>query len=416
MRFASPSDENRGLPHLRSEAGQTRGRRYAERPHPYRNVYQRDRDRVIHARAFRRLEHKTQVFTSPHSDHFRNRLTHTIEVSQIARTVASALALNEDLVEALALSHDIGHPPFGHSGEEVLNQQMRQFGAGFDHNLHALRIVEKLEQRYAAFPGLNLSFEVREGIIKHSRDYALASFPELEEYLLDQRPLLEAQLIDAADEITYNCADLDDAIDAGLIDADAARKGVPLFDQAMREAETSYPGATGRQIFNEALRHTLDRLVTGLIEGTRAAALAADLQSAAQVRDYPERLAVMSPEAADASKQLKELLAREVYHSPELNQDRRQTDQKVIDLFQFYIGSPEQLPASFQKQTQDQASQAKARQNEAGHEQSRQTQATRTQAAQNWAGVEALHRAVCDYIAGMTDKYLLHQHETLLSE
>ena len=336
------------LAHLRFAADQTRGRRYPEPPHPYRNTCQRDRDRIIHARAFRRLEHKTQVFTSPHSDHFRNRLTHTIEVSQIARTAASALALNQDLVETLALSHDIGHPPFGHSGEEVLNKQMQQFGAGFDHNLHALRIVENLEQRYAAFPGLNLSFEVREGIIKHSRDYALASFPELEGYLLEQRPLLEAQLIDPADEITYNCADLDDAIDAGLIDTDTARGEVPLFDRLMREAETSYPAASERQVFNEALRRTLDRLVTGLIEGTRAAALEAGIQNAAQVRDCPERLAALSPEAAQASKQLKQLLSREVYHSPELNQDRRRTDQKVIDLF------------------------------------------------------------VCDYIAGMTDKYLLH--------
>ncbi len=384
------------LAHLRFAADQTRGRRYTEPPHTYRNIYQRDRDRVIHARAFRRLEHKTQVFTSPHSDHFRNRLTHTIEVSQIARTVASALALNGDLVEALALSHDIGHPPFGHSGEQILNQQMQPFAASFDHNLHALRIVETLEQRYAAFPGLNLSFEVREGIIKHSRDYALASFPELEEYFLEQRPLLEAQLIDPADEITYNCADLDDAIDAGLIDTDTARKEVPLFDRAMREAETSYPAAPERQVFNEALRRTLDRLVTGLIEGIRTAALEADVQSAAQVRDHRERLAVLSPEAAEASKQLKELLAREVYQSPELNHERRRTDQKVIDLFQFYIGRPERLPASFQ--------------NPSG-----QDEATQEQAAQNWAGVEPLHRVVCDYIAGMTDKYLLHQHEKLLS-
>ncbi len=395
MRSASPHDESHGLPHLRFAADQTRGRRYSKPPHSYRDVFQRDRDRVIHARAFRRLEHKTQVFTSPHSDHFRNRLTHTIEVSQIARTVAATLALNEDLVEALALSHDIGHPPFGHSGEEVLNQQMRQFGASFDHNLHALRIVENLEQRYAAFPGLNLSFEVREGIIKHSRDYALAAFPELEEYLLEQRPLLEAQLIDVADEITYNCADLDDAVDAGLIDADSARKQVPLFDRAMRDAETSYPAASERQVFNEALRRTLDRLVTGLIEGTRGAALAADVQDAAQVRECPERLAVMSPEAADASKQLKELLARQVYHSPELNHDRRQTDQKVVDLFQFYMGRPEHLPVSFQLQ--------------AGRK-----QATQRHTVQSRPGVEPLHRVVCDYIAGMTDKYLIHQHEKLL--
>jgi len=180
---------------------QSRGRRFPEPQHPYRNDFQRDRDRVIHARAFRRLEAKTQVFTRRHSDHFRNRLTHTLEVAQIARTVAAALGLNGDLVEALALVHDIGHPPFGHAGEKALDTAMREHGLSFDHNLHALRIVEDFEQRYAAFRGLNLTFEVREGIIKHSRDYDLQKHPELSEYLLDQRPPLEAQLIDLADEL-----------------------------------------------------------------------------------------------------------------------------------------------------------------------------------------------------------------------
>ena len=180
---------------------QSRGRRFPEPPHPYRNDFQRDRDRVIHARAFRRLEDKTQVFTRRYSDHFRNRLTHTIEVAQISRTVAAALNLNVDLAEALALVHDLGHPPFGHAGEKALDTAMRAHGLFFDHNLHALRIVEDFEQRYAAFRGLNLTFEVREGIIKHSRDYDAARHPELAEYLLDQRPPLEAQLIDLTDEI-----------------------------------------------------------------------------------------------------------------------------------------------------------------------------------------------------------------------
>ena len=188
----------------------SRGRRFPEPPHPYRNDYQRDRDRIIHARAFRRLEAKTQVFTRRYSDHFRNRLTHTLEVSQISRTIAGALGLNVDLAEALALVHDIGHPPFGHAGEKALNTAMRDHGLIFDHNLHALRIVEDFEQRYAAFRGLNLTFEVREGIIKHSRDYSRRRHPELAEYLLDQRPPLEAQLIDLTDEIAYNTADLDD--------------------------------------------------------------------------------------------------------------------------------------------------------------------------------------------------------------
>src|SRR5512142_3103270 len=186
----------------------SRGRRYAEPGHAYRTDFQRDRDRVVHSRSFRRLENKTQVFTRRYSDHFRNRLTHTIEVAQISRTIAAQLGLNEDLVEALALVHDIGHPPFGHAGEKALDTAMRAHGTFFDHNLHALRIVEHFEQRYAAFPGLNLTFEVREGIIKHSRAYSTADYPELSEYLLDERPPLESQLIDLTDEIAYNTADL----------------------------------------------------------------------------------------------------------------------------------------------------------------------------------------------------------------
>src|SRR5713226_2514659 len=213
----------------------SRGRRHPEPPHPYRNDFQRDRDRVVHARAFRRLEAKTQVFTRRYSDHFRNRLTHTIEVAQIARTVAAQLGLNVDLVEALALVHDIGHPPFGHAGEKALDSAMRQHGLFFDHNLHALRIVEDFETRYAAFRGLNLTFEVREGIIKHSRDYDAAEHPELSEYLLGSRPPLEAQLIDLADEIAYDTADLDDGYEAHLVSLDEIREGVPVFENFYQE-------------------------------------------------------------------------------------------------------------------------------------------------------------------------------------
>src|SRR5579884_1804248 len=196
---------------------QSRGRKYPEPHHPYRNDFQRDRDRVVHSRAFRRLEAKTQVFTRRYSDHFRNRLTHTIEVAQIARTIGAQLGLNVQLAEALALAHDIGHPPFGHAGEKALDTVMRRHGLFFDHNLHALRIVDDFELRYAAFRGLNLTFEVREGIIKHSRDYNPQEFPELADYLLDLRPPLEAQLIDATDELAYNTADLDDGYEARLL-------------------------------------------------------------------------------------------------------------------------------------------------------------------------------------------------------
>src|ERR1700747_664866 len=219
----------------------SRGRRFPEPSHPYRGAYARDRDRIVHARAFRRLEAKTQVFTTRYSDHFRNRLTHTLEVAQIARTVAAALGLNTDLAEALALVHDIGHPPFGHAGERKLDELMRARGGGFNHNLHALRIVERFEQRYLDFPGLNLTFEVREGIIKHSRDYTAAEFPELAEYQLHLRPPLEAQLTDWVDEIAYTPADLDDGVEARLLDLAALRGDLPFFAEIYDEVDRTHP-------------------------------------------------------------------------------------------------------------------------------------------------------------------------------
>src|SRR5499425_52764 len=233
---------------------ETRGRRYPEPRHPYRNDFQRDRDRVVHSRAFRRLENKTQVFTRRYSDHFRNRLTHTIEVAQISRTIAAELGLNEDLVEALALVHDVGHPPFGHAGERTLDSIMRRHGDRFDHNLHALRIVEEFEQRYADFPGLNLSFEVREGIVKHSGHRSPDDFPQLAEYLLDLRPPLEAQLIDLTDEIAYSTADLDDGYESKLLKLEDIRRGVPVFERYFVEVERKYPDAPEKLRFNEALK------------------------------------------------------------------------------------------------------------------------------------------------------------------
>ena len=365
---------------LRFPEAASRGRRHTELPHPYRPLYQRDRDRIIHARSFRRLEHKTQVFTAPLSDHFRNRLTHTIEVSQIARTVAAALGLNEDLVESLALCHDIGHPPFGHAGEAVLDEQMQNYGERFDHNLHALRIVESFEQRYAAFPGLNLTFEVREGIVKHSRDYDEASAPELGEYLLDQRPLLEAQLIDPADQIAYNCADLDDAIDAGLLDVETARTEVDLFDLLIVDARAEHPKATTRQIFNEALRRLLDRLVSGLVHGTKQSVEQAGVRTPEEVRYFPHRLATLTEEAARASAQLVHLLQGEVYRSEEINQARFETSHRVASLFELFMSRPEALPTAYRKRAEH----------------------------------EPPHRVACEYIAGMTDKFLLRLHGELL--
>src|ERR1017187_2813666 len=266
------------LARLRFPVERSRGRRYPEPSHPYRNAFQRDRDRVVHARAFRRLEAKTQVFAPGLSDHFRNRLTHTIEVAQIARTLAAVLELDDVLTEALALAHDIGHPPFAHAGEEELNRQMARFGERFEHNLHALRIVESFEQRYARFPGLNLTFEVREGIVKHSRDYGPGEQVEVEPYLPGLRPPLEAQLIDLADEVAYNTADLDDGFSAGLRTGEEVSACVPQYRAIHDTIGNQFPGATDRERFHEGLRRLIDGLVSGLIEGTAGRAREAGLK------------------------------------------------------------------------------------------------------------------------------------------
>jgi dGTPase len=355
----------------------SRGRRHPEPPHPYRNDFQRDRDRVIHSRAFRRLEAKTQVFTRRYSDHFRNRLTHTIEVAQIARTVASQLGLNVDLVEALALVHDIGHPPFGHAGEKALDSAMRQHGLSFDHNLHALRIVEDFEHRYAAFRGLNLTFEVREGIIKHSRDYDPAEYPDLSEYLLDSRPPLEAQLIDIADEIAYASADLDDGYESHLLDLEQIREGLPVFAGFLREAEDRYPEASEKLQFNEALRHILDRWAGDLIENTRKQIKAAGLASLEDVRGHKTRLAALSPEIERERRQTKQFLYRNLYFSPALEPEKDDAERIIAELFDLWMKHPEKLPSSYQQK----------------------------------AGQEPLARVICDYIAGMTDNYIYEQYE-----
>jgi dGTPase len=350
----------------------SRGRRYPEPTHPYRNPFQRDRDRVIHARAFRRLENKTQVFTRRYSDHFRTRLTHTIEVAQISRTIAAALNLNVDLVEALALVHDLGHPPFGHAGERTLDHLMRQHGEFFDHNLQALRTVEDFELRYANFRGLNLTFEVREGIIKHSRDYSAADHPELAEYLLDQRPPLEAQLIDLTDEIAYSTADLDDGYEAKLLGLSQIRQRVRVFEKYFAEAEARYPDAPEKLKFNEALKRVLNRFVTDLIENTPQRAQQAGVSSLDELRHYPERLAAFSPEVEEERQEAKSFLYEALYNCRPLQPEKRLAEKVVTEVFEHLIAHPEALPQSYREK----------------------------------AGKESLARVVCDYIAGMTDHYV----------
>ncbi|MBL8230410.1 MAG: dNTP triphosphohydrolase [Bryobacterales bacterium] len=356
------------LAKLRFPVEQSRGRRYPEFAHKYRNDFQRDRDRVVHARAFRRLENKTQVFAQSYSDHFRNRLTHTLEVSQIARTVASALKLNEDLTETLALVHDIGHPPFAHAGEMELNHQMQRFGDRFDHNLHALRIVEIFEQRYARFPGLNLTFEVREGIVKHSRDLAAGEDSALGEYLPGAKPPLEAQIIDLADEVAYNTADLDDAQSAGLIDPAALADAVPAFGAMREEIEYQYPGAPERIRYLECLRRLIDILCSSLIEGTYAAA--EGLSSVDEIRAH-SRVACFTEEGQRLNSALKTFLHANVYGAEELARERLRSTDAIARLFQYYLDHPGSLPSNYEEQEE----------------------------------TEAPHRVVCDYIAGMTDGY-----------
>lgn len=358
------------------------GRRIPEPPHRYRNDFQRDRDRVVHARAFRRLEAKTQVFTHRESDHFRNRLTHTIEVAQIARTIAAQLGLNVDLVEALALVHDIGHPPFGHAGEKALNAAMHRHGLFFDHNLHALRIVEDFEIRYAAFRGLNLTFEVREGIIKHSRDYDPARFPELAEYLLELRPPLEAQLIDVADEIAYTTADLDDGFEARLLALDDVRANVPLFEHCFLEVEKLYPEVADKLKFNEAQKRMLDRLVGDLITNTERRVREAEVHTVEDVRRNPGRLVMLSSDVDEERRVTKEFLYNNLYFSPTLDEEKDDAEIIVGALFQYWMDHPESLPHPYQLKAEE----------------------------------EPLARVVCDYIAGMTDNFIFEQYDKYLVE
>jgi len=372
--------DQQGLASYAMSVRKTLGRRYAEPSHPYRNEYERDRDRIIHSRAFRRLENKTQVFTRRYSDHFRNRLTHTLEVAQISRTAAKVLRLNADLVEALALVHDVGHPPFGHTGERELDLLMEAHGERFDHNLHALRIVEQFEQKYVNFPGLNLTFEVREGIIKHSRDYDPAQYPELEEYRLRERPPLEAQLIDVADEIAYNCADLDDGYEAKLLTLAQIRQKVPVFERCYRPVERKYSRAPEKLKFNEALKGLMDALVTDLIAATRKRLQEARVRTLAEVRNAPRRLVGLSSRRGRENQALKEFLQQDLYAHREVRAERKRILKCVEQLFEFFMEHPRSLPPFYTAKT----------------------------------GEEPAYRVVCDYIAGMTDNYLAAQHKKYL--
>ena len=349
---------------------------YPAPPRPARTAFQRDRERIVQSRAFRRLAGKTQVFTSRASDHFRSRLTHTMEVAQIARDVAARLGLNEDLTEALALVHDIGHPPFGHAGERALDECLKRHNLRFDHNLHALRICEHFEQRYAAHRGLNLTLGVREGIIKHSRDYTYAEHPELASYFLGQRPPIEAQIIDLADEIAYLTADLDDGVESGLLEIQHIREHVSILAEAYTAVSRQHPGVEPKYLFNEALQLMQNTLTDDLVETTLAGALAIGAQTLDDIRAHPTRLAVFSPSAEAGRREEKRYLHDTLYSCPELTLEHDKAEEVVKALFNFWIGSPEELPPGYVEEIP----------------------------------AEGLARVVADYIAGMTDAFILQQY------
>lgn len=341
-----------------------------------RTAFERDRDRVIQARAFRRLAGKTQVFTSRASDHFRSRLTHTIEVAQVARHVASALGLNVDLAETLALVHDIGHPPFGHAGERALDDCLQRHGLRFDHNLHALRIVERFEQRYAGHRGLNLTLASREGIVKHSRDYSAKEHPELAEFFLGQRPPIEAQLIDLADEIAYLTADLDDGVESGLLEIGHIREHVSILRRSYESVERAHPEAEDKYIFHDALQAMQKTLILDLIQTTAANVAKAGAQSLADIRQIDGRVAVFSPEAEAERLEEKRYLYDTLYTCPALELEHTKAEEVVNELFEYWVNEPEELPESYFEEVE----------------------------------TEGLARVVADYIAGMTDNFILLQY------
>lgn len=358
---------------------ESRGRRVPEPEHPYRDCYQRDRDRVVHSRAFRRLEYKTQVFPNHHGDHFRTRLTHTIEVTHLARTAARALRLNSTVSEAIALAHDLGHPPFGHVGEATLDEMMADAG-GFEHNRHSLRTVDEIEEKYAAFRGLNLTYEVREGIAKHATRYDRFGGAEIAEFSPEERSPLEAQIIDLVDHITYNVHDVDDGVEAHILNADMLR-AVPLFGRPYAELVRELPEATERQLFNETIRRMVDRLVTDLIETTRGRVADADIRSLADVRAYPEALAAHSEEVLADLETMADFLSAQLYRSPLVQAEMEDARAKLRALFEVYAGDLDLLPPRHRERAMR---------------------------------VGTLP-AIADYVAGMTDRYALREHARLVT-
>ncbi len=365
--------ENRTLAPYACKSGESRGRRYPEPEPLYRTAYQRDRDRILHTTAFRRLKYKTQVFVIYEGDYYRTRLTHTLEVAQIARTIARALGVNEVLTEAIALAHDLGHPPFGHAGEKALNDLMWDHG-GFNHNYHSYRIVTELERRYPNFPGLNLTWEVLEGLVKHETEYDV---PVAHEYEPDLRPSLEAQIANIADELAYNAHDLDDGLRSGLISPDMLRD-LELW-QRLREQVGWKRGPLTELTRHHIIRELIGMEVTDVLETTLQLLETHRIRTLEDVRRHPTPLAQHSPEIQRLNRELKAFLRMNLYHHPRVLRMSLRAERVVYDLFRAYEANPAILPRHVQ-----------ARIDEVG-----------------------LHRTICDYIAGMTDRFALKEHRAL---
>ncbi len=380
--MGTSDDTKHGEEHLKgyaAHASESRGRRYPDSP-DYRSPYQRDRDRIIHATAFRRLEYKTQVFVNHEGDYYRTRLTHTLEVAQIARSIARELGLNEDLTEAVALAHDLGHTPFGHSGEDALRELMEGHG-GFEHNFQGLWVVDFLEVRYPGFPGLNLTYEVRESMAKHHTRYDdTRGRSYWAEYDFDREsaPLLEAQVVDISDAVAYDSHDVDDALTAGLLtEGDLA--GLALFDEAVKEVEDRYGGITGVVRQRQIVRALINIEVMDLLEETRKRIRERKIATAADVRANGWDLVGFSPERAAAKKELEDFLMARLYKHHRVRRMAIKAGRFVKELFEAYAAEPAQLPPEFQEHV----------------------------------GKVGLYRGVCDYIAGMTDRYAQDEYKKL---
>lgn len=366
------------------DSSRSRGRRFPEPAAPTRSEYQRDRDRIVHSTAFRRLVYKTQVFLNHEGDLFRTRLTHSLEVAQLGRSIGRSLGLDEDLIETIALAHDLGHTPFGHAGQDVLDECMKAHG-GFEHNLQSLRVVDQLEQRYPAYDGLNLTFESREGILKHCsrRNAELLEAVEpngvAARFLRGEQPGLEAQLCNLADEVAYNAHDIDDGVRSGLLSLEQLEAAVPLVQRYLREALAEFPVLRGKRLLFETIRRMLSAQVYDIIDASRAELAAAEPADVQAVREAGRPLLRFSAEMRRGSSELKRFLFASLYRHAQVQEKRARAEQVLRELFAIYLGDPSQLPADH-------------------------------------AGQADLPRACADYIAGMTDRFALKEHQRLTGQ